>query len=130
MSTVRNRRRRNNSESESQLISEYMDLLRVITRTNNESFISLNNNTQSMLSNLHLLFDNYYRWGRESREYDNTSTSRSFLNTYSTNNSTGNQSNLTNNRINSNTSFNWDFDRSSRRNVQSPINTPLWSKWC
>ena len=54
-----------------------MDLLRVITRTNNESFISFNN-TQRMLR-IHLLFDNYYRWGRESREYDNTSTSRSFL---------------------------------------------------
>ena len=72
-----NRRRRNNVggnvintdngtvNTESVLIHEYIGLMTNVLNCNLQVTRSFNNNVSSILSNVNILFDNYYRWGRE-----------------------------------------------------------------
>ena len=91
MSNRRRRSQQNNTSNldetntEYLLLHEYIGLMsEILTQTNRVSQ-SYNNNISSILTNVNHLFDNYYRWGRESRESQNSNANRNLSTTNSTN---------------------------------------------
>ena len=88
----RDRRRRNTSRNnnindnriddnintESVLINEYIGLMREVLHTSSRASTGLNNTLNSLLTNVNILFDNYYRWGREQGQMLNSQSSSNF----------------------------------------------------
>ena len=81
--TIRNINRNNNLiddnvNTETVLIHEYIGLMREVLHTSTRASTGLNNTLSSLLTNINILFDNYYRWGREQNQTQNSQTSSNF----------------------------------------------------